>query len=42
MSAHHAQDVLFLVLVVNSNWFQIYGVACSYSSCLFLYALAEC
>ena len=31
--------LLFLVLAVNSNWFQIYRVTCSYSSHLFLCAI---
>ena len=39
MSMQHAQYVLlFLVLAVNSNWFQI---SWSYSSCLFLWALGS-
>ena len=33
--------LLFLVLVVNSNQFQIYGVTHSYSSCTFLCALGK-
>ena len=32
--------LLFLVLAVNSDWFQTYGVTLSYSSRLFLCALA--
>ena len=37
MSTQHTQDMLlFLVLVVNSDWF---GATCSYSSCLFSCAL---
>ena len=41
MSMQHAQYVLlFLVLGVNSDQFQIYGVTRSYSSCPFLCALA--
>ena len=37
MSTQHAQYVLlFLVLVVNSDRFQIYRVTCSYSSWTFV------
>ena len=33
--------LLFLVLVVNSDWFQnLWSYICSYSSCLFLCTLA--
>ena len=32
---------LFLALAVNSSWFQIHGVTCSYSSHLFLCSLVE-
>ena len=34
--------LLFVVLAVNSAWFQIYVVTRSYSSRLFLCALASC
>ena len=29
--------LLFLVLVVNPDWFQIYGIACSFSNCVLMH-----
>ena len=34
----YAAVLLFLVLVVNPDWFQIYGIACSFSNCVLMHS----